>query len=281
MCCWTFPGSESDRRIIRTVRDDLGSWNLHRLVWVADAGFAAAANRASRTRGGGHYIHAEKLRHTKAEATAAWPARRNHDVADHQRVKQVRVAPGGGTAATCAPNGSWCATTPDAAVRDEAVRERRIEHLRGLIDGSDAWPKTKRDEPGRLPAQQARAAQVVAPHQGRAAAHRQRRRERETTPTPRGCCASPRTTWPPPPTSSSSPWNAAGATPRAASGCARSTTTARTASALTSNYVGWHCFLIRVAETRTGDTWLSLCHELDRIHLVTLATANGRAHQGL
>ena len=29
--CWTFPGSESDQWIIRTVRDDLGSWNLHRL----------------------------------------------------------------------------------------------------------------------------------------------------------------------------------------------------------------------------------------------------------
>ena len=36
--CWTFPGSESDQRIIRTVKDDLGSWNLHRLVWVADPG---------------------------------------------------------------------------------------------------------------------------------------------------------------------------------------------------------------------------------------------------
>ena len=46
--CWTFPGSESDQRIIRTVKDDLGSWNLHRLVWVADAGFASAANRAWR-----------------------------------------------------------------------------------------------------------------------------------------------------------------------------------------------------------------------------------------
>ena len=69
--CWTFPGSESDQRIIRTVKDDLGSWNLHRLVWVADAGFASAANRAYLTRGGGHYIHAEKLRHTNTEAAAA------------------------------------------------------------------------------------------------------------------------------------------------------------------------------------------------------------------
>jgi hypothetical protein len=35
---------------------------------------------------------------------------------------------------------------PDAADRDAAVRERLIEHLSGLIDGYDAWPKRKRDE---------------------------------------------------------------------------------------------------------------------------------------
>ena len=37
--------------------------------------------------------------------------------------------------------------------------------------------------------------------------------------------------------------------------------------------------LIRVAETRTGDTWRNIRHELDRMHLVTLATANGRVTQ--
>jgi hypothetical protein len=56
------------------------------------------------------------------------------------------------------------------------------------------------------------------------------------------------------------------------------TTTARTASAPTSNYVG-AVLLIRVAETRTGDTWRNLRHELDRMHLVTLATAYGRVAQ--
>ena len=69
--CWTFPGSESDQRIIRTVKDDLGAWNLRRMVWVVDRGFASAANRAYLQRGGGHYIHAEKLRHTNTEAAAA------------------------------------------------------------------------------------------------------------------------------------------------------------------------------------------------------------------
>jgi hypothetical protein len=37
--------------------------------------------------------------------------------------------------------------------------------------------------------------------------------------------------------------------------------------------------LIRVAETRTGDTWRNLRHELDRMHLVTLATTEGRVAQ--
>jgi len=61
--CWTFPGDTSDQEIIRKIKGDLDGWNLRRLVWVADRGFASAANRAYLTRGGGHYIHAEKLRH--------------------------------------------------------------------------------------------------------------------------------------------------------------------------------------------------------------------------
>src|SRR3954464_3850063 len=69
--CWTSPGNTADTAIIRTVTDDLAGWNLRRLVWVADRGFASAANRAYLTRGGGHYIHAEKLRATNAEAAAA------------------------------------------------------------------------------------------------------------------------------------------------------------------------------------------------------------------
>ncbi len=66
------------------------------MVWVADRGFASQANRAYLTRGGGHYIHAEKLRHTNAEATAALArCGRYKSVAGNLRVKEVHVAPGG------------------------------------------------------------------------------------------------------------------------------------------------------------------------------------------
>ena len=37
--------------------------------------------------------------------------------------------------------------------------------------------------------------------------------------------------------------------------------------------------LIRVVENATGDTWRNIRHELDRLHLVTLATADGTVAQ--
>ena len=43
--CWTFPGNTADTAIIRTIKDDLDGWQLRRLVWVADRGFASATNR--------------------------------------------------------------------------------------------------------------------------------------------------------------------------------------------------------------------------------------------
>jgi transposase len=37
--------------------------------------------------------------------------------------------------------------------------------------------------------------------------------------------------------------------------------------------------LIRVIENTTGDTWRNIRHELDRMHLVTLTTTQGRVAQ--
>ena len=37
--------------------------------------------------------------------------------------------------------------------------------------------------------------------------------------------------------------------------------------------------LLRVIENATGDTWRNLRHELDRLHLVTLATDHGHVAQ--
>jgi hypothetical protein len=147
--CWTFPGNTADTSIIRTVKDDLAGWNLHRMVWVADRGFASAANRGYLTRGGGHYIHAEKLRNTNTEAAAALARPgRYRTVAGNLRVKEVAVAPGGvgdGDEGMRAARFVVC-HNPEQAERDAAVRTNLTTHLERLIDGSDAWTASRRSE---------------------------------------------------------------------------------------------------------------------------------------
>ena len=142
--CWTFPGSTGDQKIIRKVKDDLGGWNLRRLVWVADRGFASAANRAYMARGGGHYIHAEKLRGANAEAAEALARQgRYRAVAGNLRVKEVWVP--SRDAGARAERFVVC-HNPEQGWRDQLVRERLVACLEGLIDGSDAWPQRRRDE---------------------------------------------------------------------------------------------------------------------------------------
>lgn len=281
---WTFAGSESDQRIIRTVKDDLGSWNLHRLVWVADRGFASAANRAYLTRGGGHYIHAEKLRHTNAEAAAALARPgRYHDVADNLRVKEIRVAPGGGTDEGARTERFVVCHNPDAAERDAAVRQRLIEHLSTLIEGSDAWPKPKRDEfVGSLKAKPGLRRLLRRTKAGllridRAGAAREAHydgkwllRTSDLTLTAEDLAAA---------------YKQLLAVERGWRDC-KSSLGLRPVYHHREDRVRAHiqlCWLalllIRVAETRTGDTWRNLRHELDRMHLVTFATADGRIAQ--
>ena len=282
--CWTFPGNTGDQKIIRTVKDDLGSWNLHRLVWVADRGFASAANRAYLTRGGGHYIHAEKLRHTNAEAAAALARPgRYHDVADNLRVKEVRVSPGGGDTDGARAERFVICHNPDAAARDATVRERLIEHLSGLIEGSDAWPKRRRDEfVGSLKGKPGLRRLLRRTKTGllridRAAADREAHydgkwllRTSDLTLTAEDLAAA---------------YKQLLAVERGWRDC-KSSLGLRPVYHYREDRIRAHvqlCWLalllIRVAETAAGDTWRNLRHELDRMHLVTFATANGRVAQ--
>jgi hypothetical protein len=282
--CWTFPGSESDQRIIRTVKDDLGSWNLHRLVWVADRGFASAANRAYLTRGGGHYIHAEKLRHTNAEAAAALARPgRYHDVADNLRVKEVRVSPGGGNADGARAERFVVCHNPDAAARDEAVRGRLIDHLQGLIEGSDAWTARRRDEfvgslkakPGlrRLLRRTTTGLLRIDRATAKLEAHYDGKwllRTSDLTLTPEDLAAAYKQLL-----AVERGWRDA-----------KSSLGLRPVYHHREDRIRAHvqlCWLalllVRVAETATGDTWRNLRHELDRMHLVTLATEDGRVAQ--
>ncbi|HTQ87931.1 MAG TPA: IS1634 family transposase, partial [Streptosporangiaceae bacterium] len=279
--CWTFPGDTADQKIIRKVKDDLGGWNLRRLVWVADRGFASQANRAYLAKGGGHYIHAEKLRSTNAEAAAALSRQgRYRAVAGNLRVKEVWVP--SRDAGARAERFVVC-HNPEQAWRDQLVRDRLAAHLEGLIGGSDAWSQRKRDE-------------LAGSLKDKPGLRRFLRR------TPRGLLRIDKTAIA----------REAGLDGKWLLRTNDQTLTPEDLAAAYKQLVaverGWKdmkgalklrpvyhyredrirghvqlCWLalllIRVAETGTGDTWRNIRHELDRMHLVTLATADGRVAQ--
>lgn len=138
---WTFPGSTAEQLLLRTVKDDLRSWSLNRVIWVTDRGFSSAANRRYLQRGGGHYIMGEKLRGDSAEARhALGRAGRYRTVAGNLRVKEVRVDDG-----TIRDRFVIC-HNPEQATRDAEVRAQIIARLQEKITGSDQLSPRKRAE---------------------------------------------------------------------------------------------------------------------------------------
>jgi transposase len=284
--CWTFPGNTADTAIIRTVKDDLGGWGLRRLVWVADRGFASAANRAYLTRGGGHYIHAEKLRQTNTEAAAALArAGRYRTVADNLRVKEVSVAPGGdgdGDDGARAQRFVIC-HNPEQAQRDQQVRAHLVTHLQQLIAGSDTWTARRRDElvgslktkPGLRRYLRRTSAGLLRVDQ--AAIKREARldgkwllRTSDTTLTPDDLAAAYKQLL-----AVERGWRDF----KGALGL-RPVFHYREDRIRAHIQLCWLALLLlRMIENVTGDTWRNIRHELDRIHLITLTTDHGRVAQ--
>ncbi len=284
--CWTFAGSENDQAIIRTVKDDLGSWNLRRLVWVADRGFASATNRAYLSKGGGHYIHAEKLRHTNLEAAAALARPgRYKSVAGNLRVKEVAVAPGGsGTGDDGARTQRFVVChNPEQATRDEAVRENLTAHLSKLIEHSDAWTPARRsefvgslkDKPGLRRYLRRTGTGLLRIDQ--AAAKREEHldgkwllRTSDLTLTPEDLAAAYKQLL-----AVERGWRDM----KGALGL-RPVFHYREDRIRAHVQLCWLALLlIRVIENATGDTWRNIAHELDRMHLVTLASEHGTVAQ--
>jgi hypothetical protein len=284
--CWTFPGNEQDTKIIRTIKDDLGAWNLRRLVWVADRGFASATNRAYLTKGGGHYIHAEKLRHTNTEAAAALARPgRYKTVAGNLRVKEIHVAPGGagdGDGGARAVRFVVC-HNPEQAERDAAVRTNLVTHLTGLIDGSDTWTPSRRSEfvgslktkPGlrRYLRRTARGLLRIDAAAAKREAHLDGKwllRTSDPTLSPDDLAAA---------------YKQLLAVERGWRDM-KSSLGLRPVFHYREDRIRAHvqlCWLalllIRVVENSTDQTWRNARHELDRMHLVTLATTDGKVAQ--
>ncbi len=276
--CWTFPGTTSDQAIMKTIKDDLSGWMLNRVVWVADSGFNSANNRAYLEHGGGHYVVAERVRGGSREAKAALArAGRYHAVAGNLEVKEVRLGDGARSQRFCVCH------NPEVAARDRRVRDNLVRYLEQKIETSDDWSKQRRDE-------------LVGELRTTPALHRLVRR------TPEGLLRIDK---------------GAIANEERLDGkfLLRTSDDTLTPTDLALAYKqlheverGWRdlkgalrlrpvfhsredrirahvqlCWLalllIRTVEHQTGDTWRNVRNELDRMHLVTLETAEGRVAQ--
>ncbi|MEF9915419.1 transposase [Streptomyces sp. P5-A9] len=135
---WCWPGNTGDSALIRQVKDEMRDWTLSKIVWVADRGFASAANRRYLRSGDHHYIIGEKLRSNSPEIKAALSRQgRYQDIAHNMRVKEVKVSES---------ERFVICHNPEGATRDAAIRTQLITQLTELIEGSDALSDYKRGE---------------------------------------------------------------------------------------------------------------------------------------
>jgi hypothetical protein len=275
---WTFPGNASDQVIIRKVKDDLRGWNLSRVIWVLDRGFTSERNRRYLQRAGGHYIVGEKLRSDSKEANAALARQgRYHVVEGNLRVKQVRVDD-----ATNRDRFVIC-HNPERAERDRAVRAQILERLRQEIHHADGLPPSKRAELyGALATKPAYKRFLRRTPTGklridRAAVAREVKldgkfllRTSDESLTPADLAQGYKALY-----EVERGWRDV-----------KHTIDMRPAYHRREDRIEAHvqlCWLalllLRVAETEVGDTWRNLRNELDRMHLVTLATNEGSVAQ--
>jgi hypothetical protein len=206
-------------------------------------------------------------------------------VADNLRVKEVHVAPGGhgdGDGGARAVRFVVC-HNPEQADRDAQVRANLVSHLDELIAGSDTFTAGKRDElvgtlktkPGlRRYLRRTRTGLLRVDH---AAANREAHldgkwllRTSDLTLTPDDLAAAYKQL-----IAVEDGWRDL-----------KSSLGLRPVHHRREDRIRGHvqlCWLalllLRVVENATGDTWRNLRHELDRMHLVTLATNAGQIAQ--
>ena len=125
---WVWPGNTNDMSVLQEVKDDLRGWRLGRVVTVVDRGFSSDENLRYLTRAGGHWIAGERMRDGSTDAQAALSRQgRYQTVRDNLRVKEVRVGEG-----DAAKRFVVC-HNPGEADRDEQTRDQVIERLQGEL----------------------------------------------------------------------------------------------------------------------------------------------------
>ena len=93
--CWVWPGNTADVTTVAQVKASLAGWRLNRVVWAVDRGMTSEENLRLMKQGGANSIAGEKMRAGKpdVEAALARPGR-YHVVGDHLSVKEVVIGEG-------------------------------------------------------------------------------------------------------------------------------------------------------------------------------------------
>ena len=135
---WCWPGNTADSALIRQVRDEMRDWTLSKIVWVADRGFSSERNRRYLRAGEHAYILGEKLRSDSPEIQAALSRQgRYTDAGENMRVKEVKISES---------ERFVICHNPEGAERDAHIRAQLVAGLEELITGSDALSVGKRGE---------------------------------------------------------------------------------------------------------------------------------------
>jgi transposase len=121
---WVWPGNANDQTLVEQVKRDLAGWRLGRAIYVVDSGMAGRDNLRHLRSGGGHYIAGVKLRSGMSETGAALSRQgRYRTVRDNLRVKEVRVGDGDAAVRYVVCH------NPAEAERDRARRQQRLERI--------------------------------------------------------------------------------------------------------------------------------------------------------
>ena len=143
---WVWPGNRNDQTLVEQVKRDLAGWRLGRAIYVVDSGFSGRDNLRHLRSGGGHYIAGVKLRSGMPETEQALSRQgRYRQVRDNLRVKEVRVGDGDAAVRYVVCH------NPAEAERDRTKRQQRIERIEAELARLDAQrqrakTKTEREQ---------------------------------------------------------------------------------------------------------------------------------------
>jgi len=140
-----WPGNANDQTLVEQVKADLAGWRLGRAIYVVDSGFSGRDNLRRLRSAGGHYIAGVKLRSGMPETEQALSRQgRYRTVRDNLRVKEVRVGDGDAAVRYVVCH------NPAEAERDRMQRRQRIERIEAELARLDeqrrrAKSKAERD----------------------------------------------------------------------------------------------------------------------------------------